>query len=199
MGDASSTPPQVVDGRLVISDPRAMRVLAHEARLAILDELDVRNAELTASELADRIGVSPSALSYHLRVLERFGILARAAPREDGRERPWRRVADNIVIDSPASNAGFAAQSFVISQILQSVQAHWDDWIRVEADEPQAWRDAATVSRARLWLTMDEATELAAELAAVLAKFGGRRDPSTRPPGSRQVEVISMLVPRTET
>lgn len=186
----------MVDGRLVISDPRAMRVLAHEARLAIIDELAVDGEELTASELAGRVGLSPSALSYHLRVLERFGILRRGTAREDGRERPWVRVADNIVIESPGSSAGFAAQSTVIGQVLHTIQGHWDEWIHAEPDEPAEWRDSATMARARLWLTIDEVAELTSGLEATLAGFRGRRDLAVRPEGAREVELVTMVVPR---
>lgn len=188
----------MIDGRLVLSDPRAMRALAHEARLAIIDALDSDATELTASELAGRVGISPSALSYHLRVLERFGIVRRAAPRDDGRERPWVRVAEGIVIDAPGSTAGFSAQSTLISHVLHSVQEHWDDWIRVEPDEPEAWHDSATMARSRLWLTAEETAGLVATLDEALADYRGRRGPETRPAGAREVELVTMAIPRPD-
>lgn len=190
--------PRVVDGRLVLSDPRAMRVLAHEARLALINELEVDGAELTASELAGRVGLSPSALSYHLRVLERFGIVRRAASREDGRERPWVRTADHIVVESAGSDASAAAQSTVIGQVIQTVQAHWDDWIRAEPHQTEEWRDAATLARNRLWLTAHEAGELVAALQVALEPYRGRREAGERPPGTLEIELVTMLVPRAE-
>ena len=49
-----------------ISDPRALRALAHPARLAILQHL-VLDGPATATECAEVAGLSPSACSYHLR------------------------------------------------------------------------------------------------------------------------------------
>ena len=75
---------------VVLSDPRALRALAHPARLTVVDEL-YQGTERTASELADLTGLTPSAMSYHLRALERWGVVKRAEPgatRASGRGRP---------------------------------------------------------------------------------------------------------------
>src|SRR5512146_2234938 len=85
-------------GDLTLEDPGALRALAHPARLAVVDELYQGN-ERTSSELAELTGLSPSAMSYHLRALERWGIVERGTPRSDGRERPWRGVARTLRFD----------------------------------------------------------------------------------------------------
>ena len=77
---------------LELTDPRAFRAVAHPARTVVIDEL-YGGAQCTASELATRTGLSPSAMSYHLRALEKWGIVERAEPAADGRERPWKRSA----------------------------------------------------------------------------------------------------------
>ena len=50
------------DEPVVLTDPRDIRALAHPARLAVLTELEP-GVELTATELAARAGVTPSAMS----------------------------------------------------------------------------------------------------------------------------------------
>ena len=87
--DLRMAPPRRLKGDVKLDDPGALKALAHPARLAVVDELYQGN-ERTASELAELTGLSPSAMSYHLRALERWGIVEHAAEREDGRERPWR-------------------------------------------------------------------------------------------------------------
>ncbi len=72
-----------------LSDPKAIRALAHPARLTVIEEL-YSGRELTATECADLAGLSPSAMSYHLRSLAKAGIVERADATGDGRERPWR-------------------------------------------------------------------------------------------------------------
>ncbi|MDQ6873629.1 MAG: helix-turn-helix domain-containing protein [Actinomycetota bacterium] len=79
-------PPQ----RVVLTDHKALRALAHPARTAVIDELYMGKVR-TASELAELTGLTPSAMSYHLRALEKWGIICRAEPTGDARERPWQR------------------------------------------------------------------------------------------------------------
>ena len=57
-----------------LSDPRAMRALAHPPRLDLL-ELLFAEGPLTASECAARVGDSPASCSYHLRQLARWGFV----------------------------------------------------------------------------------------------------------------------------
>jgi DNA-binding transcriptional ArsR family regulator len=95
---------------VVISDPQAVRALAHQARMEALDELFSSGRSRTATELASRSNLTPSAMSYHLRALERFGLVERAASAGDARERRWKATGEQLVI-SPLrdSQAGIMA------------------------------------------------------------------------------------------
>jgi len=55
---------------LTLTDPRAIRAIAHEARQLVIDEL-YSGSVITATEAAQICGLSPSAMSYHLRALEK--------------------------------------------------------------------------------------------------------------------------------
>src|SRR5215469_12062574 len=75
---------------LHITDPRMLRALAHPARIAILQHLAL-DGPATATGCAEVAGLSPSACSYHLRALARFGFVEEEpASAADGRHRPWR-------------------------------------------------------------------------------------------------------------
>src|SRR5947209_7487871 len=81
-----------------LTDPRMMRALAHPARIAIWTHLGM-HGPATATECAEIAGLSPSACSYHLRTLARYGFVEEdPASAADGRERPWRArmIAFNI-------------------------------------------------------------------------------------------------------
>src|SRR3954467_2895209 len=71
-----------------LHNPRALRALAHPARLDILERLN-SDGPATATECAEVVGLSPSACSYHLRALARWG-LVEAADSTDRRERRRR-------------------------------------------------------------------------------------------------------------
>ena len=78
-------------GRRVVADLDAMRALAHPQRSAIL-KLLMSGPPRTATECAAVVGASPSACSYHLRELERFGFVdARRLPRRRTGRRQGRR------------------------------------------------------------------------------------------------------------
>jgi AcrR family transcriptional regulator len=93
-------PEPQVSGRheLVIADPRSARALAHPARVGILNRL-IAGGPATATQCAGVVGLSPSACSYHMRTLLRYGFVRAAAPRADGRERVWQAEAPSRLAD----------------------------------------------------------------------------------------------------
>ena len=73
-----------------VDDAATMRAIAHPVRLALLEALG-RHGPLTATEAAEIIGESPSACSFHLRMLAKYGLVEDAGG-GTGRRRPWRRT-----------------------------------------------------------------------------------------------------------
>lgn len=64
--------------------PALFSALADPSRLAIVERL-IRDGEKTAGELAEPFAISAPAISRHLSVLERAGVIERRV------ERQWRR------------------------------------------------------------------------------------------------------------
>ncbi len=79
-----------------ITDARTMRALAHPVRIALLEEL-VLGGALTATEIGERIGESPTTCSFHLRQLAKYGFVEEAGGGK-GRARPWRLTSIGISI-----------------------------------------------------------------------------------------------------
>jgi len=88
-----------------ITDPQAIRALAHDARLIVLDELFASQATRTATELASLCSLTPSAMSYHLRALEKYGYVVRAASEGDARERRWRAAGERLELNTHDGSA----------------------------------------------------------------------------------------------
>jgi DNA-binding transcriptional ArsR family regulator len=179
-------------GDVKLEDPGALRALAHPARLAVVDEL-YQGVERTSSELAELTGLSPSAMSYHLRALERWGVVERGEPREDGRERPWRAVGRTLSLDPEIASA--PAVDVVAATTLQHLRDEFRRWALVEHEQGTTWRDVAGISRSYLWLTEDEVEELHADLRAVMKKHTGDRDAAHHPEGTRRVFCLFAIVP----
>jgi len=75
-------------GPRTVTDAQTLRALAHPVRIALLEELIV-SGPLTATEVGERIGESPTTCSFHLRQLARYGFVeeAGAAPGRGGSPR----------------------------------------------------------------------------------------------------------------
>jgi DNA-binding transcriptional ArsR family regulator len=183
-------------GRAVpVLDVVVMRALAHPARLALLEHLG-QDGPATATECADVVGLSPSAVSYHLRALARAGLVEAAPGRGDGRERLWRRTAERYEVadghpESPEMRE--ARQEF-----LRSLLA-WDDtrarrYLERVDDEPKEWQHAALFANTTLLVTAQELERLGESVEELLAPFrrGSRQD---IPAGARTVSMMIRALP----
>jgi DNA-binding transcriptional ArsR family regulator len=90
-----------------------LSALADPTRLAVVALLGA--GPRRAGELATATGVAPPAMSKHLRVLLRAGVVADERPAEDARARVFRL--------RPESVTGLRAW-------LDQLQAHWDDQLQ---------------------------------------------------------------------
>lgn len=175
--------------RVVISDPRAIRALAHPARQRVIDEL-FNGRVLTATECAELAGLTPSAMSYHLRALERWGIVERAEESADGRERPWRAAAGSLSIESQSSEAGRLASQTIMRSAVDRLIEQFEE---MSSDDP--WDDVSSLIRSRLWLTHDEARRFGQELSDLVDRYKKGRTQATHPAGARQVGTLLAVVP----
>jgi len=177
-----------------LRDPRAIRALAHPARMAIIDAL-ASGDELTATECAELTGLSPSATAYHLKLLARYQLAEPASARTDGRERPWRATDGGASVDlDPSTPAGAAATTAVASAYFDRSRALGLDFIATERDEPEEWQDVATLANVDLWMTAEETRDVVAALAAALEPYR-KRTARSRPDSSRRVRVMNMVSP----
>ena len=185
-------PEQRLTGDVELSDPGALKALAHPARLAVVDEL-YQGVERTSSELAELTGLTPSAMSYHLRALERWGVVERGEPREDGRERPWRAMGRTLRFDPETVSA--SATDVIAATTLEHLRGEFRRWAATEHTETKAWRDVTGMSRGYFWLTEEEALTLESDLREVWRKHTGDRDASHHPEGTRRVFCLFAIVP----
>jgi DNA-binding transcriptional ArsR family regulator len=183
------------EGRAVpVRDVVVMRALAHPARLALLEHLGQGPA--SATECAGVVGLSPSAVSYHLRALARAGLVEAAPGRGDGRERLWRRTAERYEVKGgpgPSPEMREARQEFLESLLT------WDEtrarrYLAHIDDEPEEWQDAGLFASTTLLVTVEELRELGGTVQELLAPYrrGSRADV---PAGARAVSVVVRALP----
>ena len=158
-------------GDVVIRDPRALRALAHPVRLEILERLGVEGPA-TATAIGAAVGISPSAASYHLRALSRFGLVADAGG-GTGRNRPWRAAGTGFMFE-PVEHVRPAAQAAVQLLSAQLIARGEQETLAFVAAEPSLdpdWRAASHIANATLKLTAAEAVEVVQRIDAVLAPY----------------------------
>lgn len=178
---------------VVLRDPRAIKALAHPARLAVIDEF-FAGRRLTATECAEIAGLSASAMSYHLRALEKWGIIRRSAATGDGRERPWEAAGELLTIDSAEPRASAAGEAVLVANLLDRQREEALRCIASQSELSAAWYEALTVRSSAFWLTQAEATALAGQMSDLLADFQ-QRQPDQAPVGARRVRVSFTVVP----
>jgi DNA-binding transcriptional ArsR family regulator len=164
-------------GDRLIRDPKILRALAHPARLAILERLQERGPA-TATECADEAGVSPAAASYHMRLLEKYGLVEDAGDGA-GRDRPWRSRVEGFAFEvTPASSpAERAAASLLLGQLIQRGDRWTADYLEREGTLPIEWQEGAYVANKTLRLTPAEAKRLQRELDELCARYRRSADP----------------------
>ena len=181
-------------GDVRLQDPGALRALAHPARLLVVDEL-YQGSERTASELATITGLTPSAMSYHLRALERWGIVERGDAREDGRERPWRAAGQSVTWAAEMSVAAAASQDVIAGEVLGQLRDAFRRWSAVEPGESGLWREVASLNRSFMWLTEEEAQAFLSDVNEAVEKRTRGRDAENHPEGTRRVLYLMGFVP----
>jgi DNA-binding transcriptional ArsR family regulator len=185
-------------GDLEISDPQALRALAHPTRLAILERLQ-RYGPSTATQLSPHVGATPSVVSWHLRHLAKFGFVTDWEGAGSRRERGWQAVSRGyrFVARPGDTEALEAARQLDRERISRAVDAAMG-WL--EQDEPRLpdeWRAESGLANTRLRLTLDELKQVETAIEAVLTPFVRRRE-EDHPADARGVRLLRFVLPEGE-
>jgi DNA-binding transcriptional ArsR family regulator len=106
---------------LEIQRPDQLKALGHPLRLRVLETLGADEGhELTNRELANRLGVDPGHLHFHVRMLLNAGLIE-LADRSGGREKPYRAVARHVRVAPELITTGAAndAREAMLDQVRQ--------------------------------------------------------------------------------
>lgn len=179
-----------------LTDSRTLRALTHPVRIALIEALLLEGA-MTATEVGERIGESPTTCSFHLRQLAKYGFVEEAGGGK-GRSRPWRLTTIGMQFatahDDPDAEIAAAA---LIRMLRERQFGRYRTWLETNRTYPREWRDAASSSESIIYLTAGELEQLNRELMALLLpRFRERlTDPSLRPPGAVPVEILLLDYP----
>jgi DNA-binding transcriptional ArsR family regulator len=105
---------------LVLDKPEQLKALGHPLRVRVLEMLGQEGEwQLTNRELAQRLGVDPGHLHFHVRMLLKAGLIELADTERRGREKPYRSVAKtfHVAPELLASGGASDIQAAMLNQV----------------------------------------------------------------------------------
>lgn len=184
-----------------ITDPKAIRALAHAARLEVISDLYSTQVSRTATELAQQTGLTPSAMSYHLRALQKWGIVEPAETAGDARERRWKAAGTDFTINS---GGGVASPDFAVVDLeLQAFRRRANAYVRARdqrrrdgaAPEPPS---AVVLATELLYLTPGQRRELTDKVFELLRGYQ-LEDPRNIPSGAERTATMWSMIPDNQS
>lgn len=179
------------DRILRLTDPKAMRALAHPLRLRLLGELRLAGAS-TVGMLSETVDEAPANVSYHLSTLARHGFVVEVPERARDRRERWWAAAHDVTswepadaLDDPEKQSASAA---LRRTILARYQERLEAYLELEPQLERDWVRGTSSSDSNLHLTSTELQELRAELEALAARWAERSDPDRE--GAEAVTLI---------
>jgi DNA-binding transcriptional ArsR family regulator len=187
-------------GDAEITDPQALRALAHPVRLAILDRL-ARHGPATATQLSTHVGASPSVVSWHLRHLAGFGLVADWDGATSRRERWWQAVAKGFRFTLPDDPEGQDAARQLQGEMFARYAELPQQWLL--RDEPRLdapWRRLAGMANTQILVGAEELAALEDAIEELLAPYVRRKNgpPDEAPEGARRVRMLRYVLPEAD-
>jgi predicted ArsR family transcriptional regulator len=179
-----------------LTDPRAMRAVAHPVRIALLEVLSVEGP-LTATQAGEMIGESPTTCSFHLRQLAKYGFIEEVAG-VAGRKRPWRIVSTGLSYSDVSDDLETRLAGTALSRVLHDFYLdRLKEGLELRRDSPEAVQKATGSSEFLLYATVEELQAVDEQITALIKPFYERiGNPKKRPVGALPIELLLFAYPR---
>ncbi len=176
-----------------VSDPKAIRALAHPLRLDLLGHLGA-DGPSTAAQCGRALGASQASCSFHLRQLAKYGFVEEAGDSTDRRERRWRLTGNRLSVRLGSEDDATVRQHLERLVVEREMQAILDYSGRAGGASPE-WQHKAGIVSLVAVLSPDEAAELKERWLELLAPYvdDGRR--RTRRPEQRHARCFMAITP----
>jgi hypothetical protein len=166
-----------------VTDARTLRAVAHPMRGVLFYELMARGSA-RAADLARDLDVPANQVSFHLRLMAKYGLIEEAPERaRDRRDRVWR----------PAAKYGFdvAPELAATPGYQQTARHHAHELVEAYFGED---RKGARFSRdIPMRLTLEEAEQLADEITQVMLRWAEQGRKPLKPEDERRETYLAQL------
>ncbi|MFD3663240.1 ArsR/SmtB family transcription factor [Streptomyces sp. NPDC058659] len=180
-------------------DPRSLRGLAHPLRIQLLRALR-RYGPATASQLAERLGESSGATSYHLRQLAAVGFVEDDPTRGKGRERWWKAAQQGTSLDETLHrNPDPEVQGAIEVYLYEVATIHTQEmntYLGTRHDWDEKWHGASDMSDFTLRLPAEKLRELNEKVHELIDTYRDTADADA--PGAERVRVHLHAFPQQD-
>ena len=121
-----------------LNDAQTMRALSHPVRIALIEMLSLEGP-MTATEVGERIGESPTTCSFHLRQLAKYGFVEEAGGGK-GRARPWRMASLAISIRGHDDPEAELAADVLAGMFRERAADRYQTWLETKVAYPSVIR-----------------------------------------------------------
>lgn len=180
---------------LEITDLETLKALAHPRRQRILQHLGLQGPS-TSAGLARELGLNTGATSYHLRELEKYGLVEDVPELARGRERWWRAPIRDLRVP-PRSRQSEEMRAAVDEMARLQIADDLEQLVRFHErrDEMGEWGDAFLDSHGSIRLTMAELQEFFEDYIRLLNRY--KRPDEQTPEGAQTVLTRMFAFPAT--
>lgn len=178
-----------------VSDPKAIRALAHPLRLDLLRVL-AAGGPATAAQCGRILGVSQASCSFHLRQLAKYGLAEDAGPGRDRRERHWRVPDPRLTVRIAAGSDAVVGRQVHQLVVEREMQAILDYSERPDGASPE-WQHKAGIVAGMAVISPEDAADIKGKWIALLAPYVARAHASGHQlePGQRHVRYFMAATP----
>jgi DNA-binding transcriptional ArsR family regulator len=180
----------------LITDPLAMRAVAHPVRIALLDAL-ASEGPLTATQAGQVIDESPTTCSFHLRQLAKYGFIEETGG-GPGRQRPWQLSHRGFRYSDVQPNREARLAAGTLTRVLQDWYVdRLEEGMNLRRDYPAEWQKATGLTQRLLRVTPEQMAAIDDEITAILGRHQASAVPrARRDPDSESIEVLVFSYPR---
>ncbi|WP_227998042.1 winged helix-turn-helix domain-containing protein [Nocardia australiensis] len=180
-----------------ITDPAALRALAHPLRQRILRAL-AENGPATSTALAAALGENTGATSYHLRQLAEHGFIEEAPELAKGKERWWRSPPKDLRYRMDREQSP-ELRELMEGLVAQHIAEDIEMFQRFEAQRAELgeWADIMPFSRGAIYATPAELEEFFEDYLTLLKSFQATHQQDR--PGARRVLTRFLAFPAPGT
>jgi DNA-binding transcriptional ArsR family regulator len=168
-----------------------MRAIADQLRQRIMQELLLEPR--TATQVAEVLGLAPAKVHYHIRELERVGLVNLVFTREKGGilEKYFQPIARNLFVDEDLLQHTPPEEYIdLANRLLGDVRANFVNALSRTVAHPQE-DDFMTLRLGHIWVTREEFTQVKKELAELEQRYQQRR-------GIEEEREVSLVVVANE-